>query len=622
LCSAKCRLARWRIVVLALPEIGRPEKCCGDVHELLIRLPQIEVLFWTIRCGDEGELTLGMASDLIMPADRFEPDLAGTFDDLSQLAQIGIWEYAARWDEARWSRSMFALCEAQDDTNPSMDDMHALFPDGQFAALIDEADRCGTASIEVQMSTIGGNRKWVHAVARSERDAGRVSRRYGLVRDITVERIALQEVTRLAERDALTDLRNRASMLARLTDIQDRGNAVALLMLDLDGFKDINDGSGHAAGDHCLIEFSDRLKSLRARGRMICRLGGDEFGIILESAEDVSAAEALAKEVRRLAQLPIDWRGRTFQLSASIGIATRPASCRFEAEQLIREADLALYAVKARGRNGWQKFTFEMKAEADNRLALLHAARGGLANSEMELHFQPMVDLQSGETIGREGVLRWRRTDGRYLAPHQFRPVFEDIELAQSIGALVLDQGLRALAKWKKQAWPGFLSLNVGPHQFRTGDWVGQLLTSLELEGLKPADLRIEVTEDVLLSKHSGDAASACASLEKAGVRVAFDDFGTGYASLTHLQEFPVSIVKIDRSFIRPLGRSAASPAIVQAICQLATALDKTVIATGVETAAQVSFLRSVGCQMGQGDFFAAAGSDRNGLALPSGGKG
>lgn len=567
-------------------------------------------------------MTLGMASDLLIPPDSFEPDFAGIFDDLSQLAHFGIWEHAALLDEVRWSRTMFALCGAADTSCPTMHDMHSLFPSGQFATLLEEADRFGTASIESQILTAGGDRKWVHVVARSERESDRVTRRYGLVRDITVERIALQEVTRLAERDTLTDLRNRASMLARLTDIQDRGNAVALLMLDLDGFKDVNDGSGHAAGDHCLIEFSERLKKLRARGRMICRLGGDEFGIILESPEDVGAAEALAQEVRRLAQLPIDWQGRTFQLSASIGIASRPASGRFEAEQLIREADLALYAVKARGRNGWQKFTFEMKAEADNRLALLHAARGAIESGEMELHYQPIVDLQSGETIGREGVLRWRRGDGRYLAPHQFRPVFEDIQLAQSIGDLVLDQGLRTLAQWKRQAWPGFLSLNVGPHEFRKPDWAGRLLTSLGRERLTPADLRIEVTEDVLLSKHSGDAASACAALEKAGVRVAFDDFGTGYASLTHLQEFPVSIIKIDRSFIKPLGRSAASPAIVQAICQLATALNKTVVATGVETATQVSFLRSVGCQIGQGDFFAAAGSNRDGSGLAFNGSG
>ncbi|GAB5427250.1 MAG: hypothetical protein Devi2KO_07090 [Devosia indica] len=563
-----------------------------------------------------------MTSELLMPADRFEADLAGLFDDLAQLAHLGIWEHAATLEEVRWSRTMFALCEAADTACPTIEDMRALFPEGVFATLLEEADRCGTASIEAQISTAGGNRKWVHVVARSERASNKVTRRYGLVRDITVERIALQEVTRLAERDTLTDLRNRASMLARLTDIQDRGNAVALLMLDLDGFKDVNDGNGHAAGDHCLIEFSRRLKNLRARGRMICRLGGDEFGIILESPEDVGAIEALAQEVRRLAQLPIDWQGGTFQLSASIGIATRPASGRFEADQLIREADLALYAVKARGRNGWQKFNFEMKAEADNRLALLHAARSAIANNDMELHFQPIVDLQSGETVGREGVLRWRRGDGRYLAPHQFRPVFEDIQLAQSIGVLVLDQGLQRLAQWKREAWTGFLSLNVGPHELRKPDWARHLLASLRRKGLTPADLRIEVTEDVLVSKHSAYAASVCAALEQAGVRVAFDDFGTGYASLTHLQEFPVSIIKIDRSFIKPLGRSAASPAIVQAICQLAAALNKTVIATGVETAAQVSFLRSVGCQIGQGDFFAAVSAARDASGVASSGNG
>jgi diguanylate cyclase (GGDEF)-like protein len=529
-------------------------------------------------------------------------------DCASDLAKIGAWEIDCKTGELLWSDGMYALHEVDKNFKPSIISLEQFYPPDEFLRLQEQVALSrktnGAYVFEGQMITAKGNKKWVRIAGHVELHNGVPVRRFGMKQDITEEKQALDQIKRLAERDPLTGLRNRAQLMARLGEARDRGSPVSLMLLDLDGFKDINDTHGHAAGDECLREIGQRLDAVRARGRMIARIGGDEFAVLLEGEVDRSTLDDIAGQILKLASAPLFFHGASFRCSTSIGIAVHDGGGSFQEADLMSQADLALYSAKAAGRNRHFFFDPLMKAVADWKVESVASISDALAAGQLELHYQRKVSLATGEIAGYEALLRWNSAEG-LRGPGTFSPAIEDPTLSLEIGEFVLQTALDQAAAWHN-AGHEFVSvaINVGQGQLMNPSFTNRLLTGLADRGLAPQQFQIEITEDVLLQRGADVMKEVCGKLRDADIRVALDDFGTGFASLTHLLDFPLSIIKIDRSFIARLSKKAGATALVKAIVDIGESLGLEVVAEGVETQEQADFLRSIGCGTGQGYLF------------------
>ena len=431
-----------------------------------------------------------------------------------------------------------------------------------------------------------------------------------IIRD-TSERDALQQrLTHQALHDQLTGLANRTQLLERVAHglmRADRDDAlVAVLFLDLDRFKVVNDGLGHNAGDQLLIETARRLKELSRSADTVARLGGDEFVILYESLADVNDAVHIARRILELVSEPYGLdEGEAF-VSASVGIAF--ASVGDTADNLLRKADVAMYRAKEAGRNRYEIFDHEMQAWADKRLAVENALRYAIDRDELRIHYQPTVDVRTGEIRGSEALVRWQRGDD-LVGPEEFIEIAEDTGLINTIGGWVLAQACRDTAAWQARhpdAEPLEVAVNLSGRQLAQPDFVGSVAAELALSGVAPSSVVFEVTESVLLANTEA-ALLTLRRLKALGIRIAIDDFGTGYSSLSYLRRFPVDLVKIDRSFVEQLGTDDQSATIVEAIIGLAHALDLAVVAEGVETAEHLAELAALGCDFAQGFYFREA---------------
>ena len=412
--------------------------------------------------------------------------------------------------------------------------------------------------------------------------------------------------------DSLTGLPNRLSFVDSLRDALQRGLAsgspVGILFLDLDHFKLINDSIGHHAGDDLLQAVAPRLRAHLRPGDIVARFGGDEFGILVDRLTDEEEAMAIADRVAGAFSGPYSMGGADHFVTASIGIAVARPTGRepVDAELLIRDADAAMYRAKERGRGRCEVFDAEMRARAVHRLETERELRHALGRDELELHYQPLVALGSGEIVGLEALVRWNHPERGLLDPSEFVSIAEDSGLIEPIGRWVQETACRQALGWhdlRPDQRPLDVAVNLSARQVAHRDLADSVREILARTGLDPVNLRLEVTESVLVEE-SASATATLEALSEIGVRLVLDDFGTGYSSLAYLNRFPFDALKIDRSFVEGLGVEQERTAIVEAVIGMAQALSLDAIAEGVENEAQLSELRRLGCDFAQGHLF------------------
>ena len=428
------------------------------------------------------------------------------------------------------------------------------------------------------------------------------------VKDLTEKLAAQQRIEQLAYTDVLTGLPNRLMLTERvehairLSERSDKGFAV--LFLDLDRFKHINDSLGHLFGDRVLVEVAGRLKSCLRQTDTLCRLGGDEFVIHLHEA-DASAAERTARRIIETLSLPVCLEDMNFSLSCSVGISMYPEDGT-TLDELIQHADTAMYQVKERGKGHFRFYQPQMNADLLSRIRLDHAMREGLLRDEFVLHYQPRVSLQNGSLIACEALVRWNAPAKGLVMPGAFIGVAEETGFIVMLGEWVLREAVRQAAVWAREGRPCQVAVNVSALQFQQTRFVSDVAAALQEHGLDPTLLELELTESILILD-AEEALERLQALADLGVGLSLDDFGTGYSSLSYLRRFPLQKLKIDRSFIATMHEDAADDAIVAAIVQMGHALNMEVVAEGVEWAQQHDRLRELGCDQFQGFLYSRA---------------
>ncbi|WP_159351384.1 PAS domain S-box protein [Roseomonas harenae] len=452
--------------------------------------------------------------------------------------------------------------------------------------------------VEFRIRLRDGSYRWFRSRAAARRDeAGRILRWYGTAEDIHEHKLAEQQIRYMAYHDPLTDLANRRLFYQELEQALSclgPGEHLALHCLDLDQFKGVNDTLGHAAGDALLRQAADRLRRCIPEGSLVARLGGDEFAVIQAGLHGPEEAEALARRV--LDVLDEDYRidDQPAVAGASIGIALTQAGA--VPEEVVRNADIALYRAKADGGSTFRFFEPAMDEAVQRKQELRAGLRTALARTEMQLHFQPLVGIRTGEVTCLEALLRWRHPDRGMIPPAEFIPVAEETGMIIRIGEWALRNACREAACWPK---PIRVAVNLSPVQFRSPGLVRAVSAALAESGLAAERLELEITESVLLQDDQANL--ILRELSGLGVRIALDDFGTGFSSLAYLLRFPFNKIKIDRSFVMGLPERRESKAVIRAVVSMSRSLGISVTAEGVETEAQFDALRRLGCNEAQG---------------------
>ena len=426
-------------------------------------------------------------------------------------------------------------------------------------------------------------------------------------RDVSAARGLTDKITHLAEHDALTGLPNRLLLNDRLnqaTAHADRkGNQVAVLFLDLDGFKHINDSLGHSAGDKVLQSVAQRLQECLRSPDTVSRQGGDEFVVLLQDLHHSEQAANSAKRMLKSVAEPHSIDGHELHVTASIGISVYPED-GLDAETLIKNADTAMYQAKEAGRQMYRFFTAEMNVQAVERQSIEEDLRCALGRQELSLHYQPIVNLKTGAITGAEALLRWTHPTRGSIPPAQFIPVAEDSGLILPIGAWVLKEACLQAKAWLEAGLPAItLSVNVSALQFRSEGFLETLTKILDETGMNPKSLDIEVTESALMGRGK-PGGPILDTMRGKGMHVAIDDFGTGYSSLSYLRNLPLDALKIDQSFVRQISGAVGDTSIVSAVIGMGRNLKLKVIAEGVETAEEMAFLMAQECDEAQGYFF------------------
>jgi diguanylate cyclase (GGDEF)-like protein/PAS domain S-box-containing protein len=429
-------------------------------------------------------------------------------------------------------------------------------------------------------------------------------------RDVSAARALVLQMAHSAEHDYLTGLPNRMLLNDRIGQAIARAprrmKRVALLFLDLDGFKHINDSLGHPTGDKLLQSIAERLVDCVRASDTVSRQGGDEFVVLLSEVGQSEDPAVAARRMLEAVARPHSIDHHDLHVTTSIGVSVYPDD-GLDAETLIKNADTAMYQAKENGRQSYQFFKPAMNARAVERQSIEEGLRRALERREFVLHYQPKVNLMTGAITGAEALLRWIHPVRGLVSPLDFIPVAEDCGLIQPIGAWVLREACEQAGTWMRAGLPAInMAVNVSAIEFRNENFVDDLFAIVHATGLDPRSLELELTESVLM-KHAASTSIILRTLRESGIRVALDDFGTGYSSLSYLRKFPVDAVKIDQSFVRQISTAGDDTTIVKAIIGMARGLKLRVIAEGVETIEQVAFLRAYRCDEAQGYYFSPA---------------
>jgi diguanylate cyclase (GGDEF)-like protein len=464
-------------------------------------------------------------------------------------------------------------------------------------------------NMEEQVEEIGQPRRWFETYKAPVINAeGELFGTTGFARDVTERKEAEQIIWQQANFDPLTDLPNRRMMHDRL-DLEIKkahrsNHSVALLFIDLDHFKEVNDTMGHAIGDILLQEASRRLRSCVRETDTVARLGGDEFTIILGEVDDMKNVERISQDVLQNLAMPFKLGTEISYISASIGVTIYPDDAT-DAEALLKNADQAMYAAKNQGRNRYHYFTQSMQKTAQSRMRLTNDLRDALINHQFMVYYQPIVDLQSNDIFKAEALVRWQHPKRGLVGPAEFIPIAEETGLIVDIGAWVFRQAAHQVKRWRNSHHPEFqISVNKSPVQFHNQDnshpsWVIQL-GSLDLPGQA---IIVEITEGLLLDTGT-HVTDRLQEFRDGGIQVSLDDFGTGYSSLSYLNKFNIDFLKIDQSFVRNLAAGSSNMALCEAIIVMAHKLGMKVVAEGIESKQQRDLLTAAGCDYGQGYLF------------------
>lgn len=529
--------------------------------------------------------------------------------DFEENASDLLWEVDARGLLRHESPRLLSLLDLSHElrrSRPLVDLLTALVPDdstalGQLANIREHLQR-GVPFRDLPLTTArNGATRWWSVSAKPLHDArGRLVGWRGVASDVSAAQRANRQLMWMAHYDPLTGLANRHHFRQQVADLlapaQGKPRPFALLCLDLDHFKTINDTLGHGVGDALLQEVARRLGARTRRSDTAARLGGDEFAILLRDVATREEAEAMTRRLLEGLLAPCEVQGARIAVRTSIGIAMAPGDAG-QLDELLNCADLALYAAKSAGRGEFRFYAPQMAATTRRRLLIEQELRGALGRGELRLHYQPQVDLQAWQVTGFEALLRWRHAELGEVSPTEFVPVAEEAGLVPAIGEWVLRQACRDAARWPA---PLNVCVNVSPAQAMTHDLVPRALGALNAAGLAPQRLELEITESLFVDE-SGATLSVLHALREAGLRIALDDFGTGYSSLAYLRRFPFDTLKIDSSFVRELMSRRDARAIVRMIVGLGRTLKMQVLAEGVEDSAQADVLREYGCQSLQG---------------------
>jgi len=538
--------------------------------------------------------------------------------EAQRIAHLGSWTWEVETGRLDWSDEMFRI--------------HGFVPQPRsphfdvYRTLIHPKDQTQTEQLfqravaeltpfdtEYRVVRADGTVRWLHALGQVTAGSdGRAREIFGTCQDITDRRELQLRLTRQALHDELTGLPNRAMLIGRLrsavSDLGGRGVSAAILFIDVDRFKIINDSLGHDAGDDVLITLAERISAILRPTDTVARFGSDEFVVMCTHVQDRREALEIAGRVREAAREPILWRDAELVVSLSIGIALSTVTGQDPAE-LIRDADAAMYRAKQDGRDRAVLFADNMRAAAVRRLETETDLRRALSSDQLKVFYQPIVRLADRSLVGFEALVRWQHPTRGLLAPGDFLGVAEETGLIVPIGEWVLEQACVQLNEWhadyahRSQLW---VSVNLSARQVSQPDFADQAAEILRRTAVDPGLVELEITESLLMldTRESSRILSALGDL---GLRLCVDDFGTGYSSLSYLKRFPVQKLKVDRSFVAGLGADADDSAIVQAILALAGSLGLESVAEGIETTAQLDVLKALGCPDGQGTLFSPA---------------
>lgn len=568
---------------------------------------------------EEEEARLLIALEDITEQERAFQALAHSEARLAEahrIARLGHWEWNVLNNELSWSDEVYRIFEQKKgEFQPCYASFLASFhPDDR--ALVESSVKKSLADgsdyhIDHRILLPNGKIRHVHEQAQCIRnDNGRIERMVGTVQDITERKETEARLNYLAHHDSLTSLPNRMLLRDRISQAiayaRRHDRLIAVLFIDLDRFKRINDSLGHAVGDSLLQSISGRLKLAIRGGDTVARLGGDEFAIALTDITGLDDVAKLSRKLLKVINKPILVDQREFYATASIGISLFPYDGD-DVETLVKNADAAMYEAKEAGRNGFRFFREEMNLNIRTHLELEQSLRGALQRDEFEVYYQPQVCLNSGKVMGVEALLRWNSPHGVTVGPDKFIPILEETGLIIEVGAWVMHRVCAEVAGWHRDYGYEFsASVNLSRRQFDDSKLVAMVESALVESGLSADFLELEITESIVMSNPI-QAERIMTKIRSSGVHLAMDDFGTGYSSLIYLKRYPLDRLKIDKEFVSDIGVDASDDALVRTIIALAQNLELDIVAEGVESDHQAEFLKQHGCGIAQGYLYSPA---------------
>lgn len=525
------------------------------------------------------------------------------------MAAIGAWRINVATTEVIWSDQIRVIHELEDGETVSLEDALSFYPEPDRTlvrnAVRDAIEFGKSFKFDIDFITARGRKRRIRASADVEMDEGRPVHVIGIFQDITEYYEAERALWLSAHVDHLSGIANRhwfqKDLSARVSKKRSRAQKVYMLMIDLDGFKEVNDTLGHQAGDEVIKTVARRLELVAGTGTFVARLGGDEFALVVDRPISLKTLRALADEALSQVSLPIPFYSDAIHVTASLGIACFPDDADTP-DGLLRCADMALYKIKRSGGGNIGFYTSQTATIFDTRRTAIDKVRTAAAAGRIMPHYQPKFRLADLSVYGFEALARIVDDDGSIIGPSEFWPAFSDPMSSRTITEHMLNAVVADIASWRCLGLdPGIISFNASEFSFLNPDFANLLTRKIDAMNVPRSSLEVEITETVLWGDDLKLVGQLLTELRSAGMQISLDDFGTGYASLTHLRDFPINTLKIDQSFIAGLGKKPQNTAIVKAIVELGHNLGMAIVAEGIETQSQLDFLRSIGCDYGQG---------------------